>query len=71
MNGGSLHRSQSLGAQRESVCIMSAAGQIVGKSEVESEPKAIAAFLCERGLSYGQVGIEVGPFCKGLYAVKV
>jgi hypothetical protein len=50
---------------------MSAAGQIVGKSEVESEPKAIAAFLCERGLSYGQVGIEVGPFCKGLYAVKV
>ena len=51
-----------------SICIMSAAGQVVREGKVESEPEAIAAYLSARSLTYGRVGIEAGPLCQWLYA---
>src|SRR5215203_1821485 len=51
-----------------SVCVLNAAGQIVGEAKVASDPEALVAFLIRLGLPLTRIGLEAGPLSQWLSA---
>jgi transposase len=50
------------------ICVVDEQGRVVARATVESEPAAIVAWLLDRRIRYGRVGLEAGPMSPWLYA---
>jgi transposase len=51
-----------------SVCIVDAAGKIVGEGKAASEPEALIGWFAARGFALTRIGLEAGPLSQWLYA---
>ena len=54
--------------EESSVCVVDAAGEVVGEAKVASEPAALIAWFEARGDEVCRVGLEAGPLSQWLYA---
>lgn len=54
--------------EQSSVCVVDEKGKIVREAKVESEPKALTAFLRGLGLTLTRIGLEAGPLSQWLHA---
>ena len=49
-----------------SVCVVDAAGRVILEQKVPTDPADIIAILTSLGVSFGRIGIEVGPLSQWL-----
>jgi transposase len=54
--------------EQSSVCIVDAAGKIVGEGKAASEPEALIGWFAARGFALTRIGLEAGPLSQWLYA---
>ncbi len=50
-----------------SLCVLDAAGKVIRKTKIASEPEALVAFLRGLDLTIVRVGLEAGPLSQWLY----
>jgi transposase len=53
-----------------SICMVNAAGRIVGEAKVVSEPEALVVWFGGLGLAVTRIGLEAGPLSQWLLTFR-